>query len=719
MPTPILDDRSFQQLRDELVRRIPVYAPEWTDHNPSDPGITLIELFAFLGENLLFRFNQIPDATRLEFLRLLRIPLRPAAAAGGIVAMTTRDPSGTLVPRGTAAKAGKVAFETDDEVHVWPLSVRAMAKAAAEAPDPEDKEAWDFLVRARDARRLAADEEAVYYTTATVPTDPSAPGALPVDVREAVDGSLWIAAIGAKEADPTKLGGAIVNLGMVLDEQVTGADDVQACPAGAAAPPSPSLRWQVSTGHLDPGGAPRYQTVAVVGDTTGGLTRQGVVRLQLPGSPSDIGPFVLADPDLRGTGDLPPDLDDEAAKGLLFWLRAFRPGADAPIGRILWVGANAATVVQSRKAQPEFVGTGTGDADQRHQLVNGPVIQGSLALEVEEEPGRWTRWTAVDDLQASREDDRHYVVDLEAGEVRFGNGITGRAPQIGERIRAVEYRYGGGPEGNLAPAAISQLEGFASVKVANPLPTRGGAAAETIAEGLERIPGEFRRHDRAVAPDDFRELALATPGASVGRAESLPLYHAPTGRDGAAGVVSVVVWPREDPKRPSAPMPDRTLLRAVCSWLDARRLVTTELYVIPPAYVKVAVAVGVAVKPGFGVEAVRHWVEQVLRQYLAPLPPYGPDGNGWPLLRRVYGPELEAAALQVEGVEFLEGLAVARLADDGVTWNEGPVELRHEEVPELAVITVVEGAPLPLGVSPSPPQPPRTPIPIPVVREVC
>ena len=65
LPTPILDDRSWQQLRDELVRRIPVYNPEWTDHNPSDPGITLLELFAYLGETLLFRFNQIPEATRL------------------------------------------------------------------------------------------------------------------------------------------------------------------------------------------------------------------------------------------------------------------------------------------------------------------------------------------------------------------------------------------------------------------------------------------------------------------------------------------------------------------------------------------------------------------------------------------------------------------------------------------------------------------------------
>lgn len=166
-------------------------------------------------------------------------------------------------------------------------------------------------------------------------------------------------------------------------------------------------------------------------------------------------------------------------------------------------------------------------------------------------------------------------------------------------------------------------------------------------------------------------------------------------------------------------MPTRTLQQAVCAWLDVRRLVTTELYVVAPKYVKVAVAVGVHVKAGYGVEAVRRWVELVLRQYLAPLPPYGPEGEGWPLGRRVYGPELEAAALQVEGVEYLEGLSVARLAADGVSWTTGPVGMSHEQVPELAVITVVEGPPLAPGVGVAPPEAARTPIPIPVIKDVC
>ena len=103
----------------------------------------------------------------------------------------------------------------------------------------------------------------------------------------------------------------------------------------------------------------------------------------------------------------------------------------------------------------------------------------------------------------------------------------------------------------------------------------------------------------------------------------LPLFHPRNPGIQAAGVVSVVVWPKEDRKRPDAPMPDRTMLATVCKYLDMRRLVTTELYVIPPTYRKIALSIGLQEKDGYGIEAVRRWVELAVRQFLAPLPPYG------------------------------------------------------------------------------------------------
>ncbi len=727
LPTPILDDRSYQQLRDELVARIPVYAPEWTDFNPSDPGVTLIELFAFLGENLLFRFNQIPEATQLAFLRLLDIPLRPAQPARALLALQTKEPV-PLAPleKGVVARAGAVQFELLREVHPWPVSVRGVAKAKTD--DPTDREQLAFAARAFQAAKPARGQKPAYYANKTLPLDPAAPDAEVVDFHEAVDGMLWIAVV--SEAPPgydvTPMLGKTISIGFVPDEAPLSIEETPPCPGDPATLRSTSAQaqavlWQVSTGRQS-SGVPVYQRVAVAGDTTNGLTQQGVVQLQLPAKPTQLGSFLVPDPDRQGTADLPPALEDDRLQ-VLFWIRASRRDA-ASIGKVLWVGANAVEVEQSVAAVPEFLGTGTADADQRYRLVQKPVLAGTLQLEVEEQ-GDWKRWQEVDSLVAAGESDRVYVVDHEAGDVRFGNGVRGRAPQIGERIRALGYRYGGGAAGNVPAKAIAQLGAPAppTLKASNPLPARGGADSETIAAALERVPGELRRRDRAVTAGDFQELALATPGAAVGRADCLPRFDPKSKILDAAGVVTVVVWPREDRLHPDAPVPDRMLLRQVCAWLDARRLVTTELHVIKPTYRNIAVSVGVQVKPGFGVEAVNRWVELVLRQYLAPLPPYGPDGGGWPLGRPVIGPELEAAALQVEGVDYLLGLQLAQANAAGDGW-EPPVrtvELERWEVPTLGTIAVVDTEPPAPGaeLKPQPRDPTLVPVLVPTIKETC
>ena len=712
-PTPILDDRSYLRLRDELVRRIPIYTPEWTDHNASDPGITLIELFAFLGENLLFRFNQIPETAKLEFLRLLQIPLLPATPARTVVTMATDKPKGALVPQGSELKAGNLSFETRTEVRAWPISFVAVGRVQAPAPDPQkEPEVHEFAVRAIDAiGPLPEGREPVYYQNQTV--DLKNP---PVDFDATVDRKLWVAVLKEKGADPQELGAALLNLGFVLDPIFPSMDRVGACPGAGFAPQAPAVEWKISTGRIN-NGEPEYRSIAQEGDTTRGLSQDGVVRLRLPKNDSDFGVFTVDDIDKLGTGDFPPALDEETEKKILFWLCAFRHDGGG-IGKVLFIGANAAEVEQTKKSRPEFLGTGDAQPDQRCKLANRSVIAGSLKLEVEEGQ-RWVEWKEIDSFHAAGPDDRRYTLDREAGEVRFGNGLQGLPPQIGQRIRAREYRYGGGVEGNVPAKAISKLVEFPDVKVVNPMRAQGGGVAESIREALSRIPGELRRRDRAVTATDFQELALMTPGANVGRAECLPRFHPPTRRSEAAGVVSVVVWPKEDAAHPNAPAPDRNLLRAVCEWLDMRRLVTTELYVIPPTYRKVAVAVGLQVKPGYGIEAVRHWVELVIRQYLAPLPPFGPEGQGWPLGRRVHGPELEAAALQVEGVQFLNDLKVAGWSEQQNRWIQGSVNLEKFEAPELAEITVVEG---PLNILPGESiEPPSggVPVPIPIIREEC
>src|SRR5687768_15237549 len=125
IPSPKLDDRSFQDIVEEAISMIPRYAPEWTNHNPSDPGITLIELAAWMTDLLLFRLNQVPDKNYVAFLNLLGIKLRPPRAARALLQFDVVEGAGKQrVPRGTQVstpQAGDdqtVTFETSADLVV-------------------------------------------------------------------------------------------------------------------------------------------------------------------------------------------------------------------------------------------------------------------------------------------------------------------------------------------------------------------------------------------------------------------------------------------------------------------------------------------------------------------------------------------------------------------------------------------------------------------------
>jgi len=125
IPPPKLDDRTFHDIVEEAISMIPRYAPEWTNHNPADPGITLIELAAWMTDLLIYRLNQVPDKNYVAFLNLLGIKLRAPRAAKGLCrfslvegATKQRVPRGTQVSTPHATEEFTVTFETARDVVV-------------------------------------------------------------------------------------------------------------------------------------------------------------------------------------------------------------------------------------------------------------------------------------------------------------------------------------------------------------------------------------------------------------------------------------------------------------------------------------------------------------------------------------------------------------------------------------------------------------------------
>jgi hypothetical protein len=722
LPLRLLDDASFDTLQRQLRQRIPVLTPEWTDWNASDPGIALLDLVAFAAEGLLWRFNQIPEATQLAFLRLLGLPLRPATAARALLRFESKrkDGKAVSVARHTVLRAGSTPFALARETPVWPGEALALLRQRSTPPGPDELELAESLRPALAAlsRRVAPGSQPDFYDLAFID------GLTPQDPALAVDGSVWVAWLAPEgtAAPPAWQKGDRLSLGWwpsaATEESGDALSQALACPGLDAPRAVRTLEWRVLASQLLAGEQPDWRPVRVQADDTDGGTRNGVIELELPDDPADLLPPLLP-AGLEGTEGFPPPLPPPLAARVRLWLRAFpTPSGGTPrqLPPLLQLQANAGWAGQALPQGAEYLGRGDGQPQQRFLLGQQPVLadtrQYPVALEVEE-AGVWVAWTQVDTLDLSTADDRHYRVDGASGELEFGL----RGPQLGERLRVLGYRVGGGAAGNVGAGAISLCE-QPQVLVSNPLPARGGRDTEAVAEALARIPAEINRRDRAVTADDFRALAEATPGAEIARAEVLPLFDPRTRSFERAGAVSVIVWPEADADLERAPLPDATQRAAVCAQLDARRLVGTELFVLSPSYRRIAVSCAVAVEPGFGPEAARALAAQILQRYLSPLPPYGPLGRGWPLGRAVRDRELIAAVLQIDGIEYVEALRLA--VQQGSNWAEmDTVLLQPWEVVELVAVQVVEAS-QPLPPPQSLPLPPGGPaVAVPLVRDLC
>jgi len=748
---PTIDDRRFQDFVGEALARIQVHTPEWTQLGESDPGVTLVELFAFLTESLLYRANRVPEVSRLKFLRLLGVPLAAATPARGLVAFSSRrgDARSETLPAGTKVRAGDIAFRTSTTIDVLPVEARAFVKFTT-TPSDVDTAYYTLLYQAAQA----PNTDLTMYETRALD------GRQSVDLGgETVDGVLWVALLllpGAVRASVlTELGGRTLSLGLVpyVDEapRTLGTQG-----SGASGGEESSLiTYEVPVVQNAAAGEPpeaRYQ-LRPSRSTDNVLTGPGTVEITLP--PDDqIATWTGLDPLEAGVGGFPPAIEDSAlADRVLTWIRVV-PSAAAR-ARVLWAGINVTAVQQRIAVRNELLGDGDGKPDQVLKLSRGGVVPGSVRVDVIQ-AGVAQSWTEIDDLMAAGSEVRAhnperapghvwldqrpsdvFVVDAEAGTVRFGDGLRGRRPPLGAQLVA-HYDICDGARGNVAAGGISSGAGLPpGLKPDNPVPTWGGADAESVTTGEKRVGNFIRHRDRLVTADDFAEIARRAPGVDIARIEVLAAYHpdlAGSEPGDAPGVVTLMLVPRRDPRQPDAPSPDRAFIDALCRYLDPRRLVTTELVLRGPQYVPIWLSLGITVAGGFAAPDVRDRVKQRLREFLAPSRDaeraaaegvsaltYPGMESGWPLGRAVNRLELMAEVSREPGVLRVNQLLLAQ-GSAGVVDSEVP--MRGLQLPRIAGLSVEVGAALSLDALRGDAPPAGTGsgrriVPIPIVPQDC
>lgn len=746
LPDPVFDPRKYRDILAEAVRRIPVHNPEWTNHSDSDPGITLLQLFAFMTESVIYRANRIPERNRQRFLRLLGIGIRPATAARGLVAFSRRAgplETVTLGP-GQQLLAGKIPFRTARGLDVLPVEATVYYKHMLTGDErTAAEEIWRDLYASfeeppGDPASLA------FYATRTLETPKAGMIVGGLDVgAETVDG-LWLALFARRGDDPEAARQAIA--GKTLSLAIMPALDV----AEIAIEPERALH---RTGRLPlvfetPNTAAPEGTGAAYNRLPSSaehdpLSYPTVVELTL-GDADSLRSWTGLEPLEAGTGDYPPAIEDEQrAARLITWIRVRLPkdagsAGGQPAFRVSWVGINAAETVQRAQVAAELLPTGTGEPDQTATLANTPVLPDSLRVLINGE-----KWTQIDDITAARPETvaplprlvegpehegasgvtppgapaRVYSLDPESGVIRFGTGLVGARPPRGAVILA-SYDYGGGSAGMVGIGAIKKGTLPSGLEVTNPVPTWGGAAAESVAEAERRVPRFIANRDRLVTAKDIHEITAATPGVDIGRHDVMPLLHPEHPGDVAPGVITVMVIPATDPRNPRAPVPDRLFLDAVCKHLSPRRLITTELHVRGPTYVDIWVSVAIDVVTGRAQAPVREAVRAAIVDFLSPLTG-GFAGTGWPLGRPVDPAELLVQAARVHGVQRITRLILG----DSDGERTDPRALGALELPRLAGIeAVTEGDPVPLadlaGTAPADIAGPSA-TPVPIVPQRC
>ncbi|MEF8855865.1 MAG: putative baseplate assembly protein, partial [Haloplanus sp.] len=391
------------------------------------------------------------------------------------------------------------------------------------------------------------------------------------------------------------------------------------------------------------------------------------------------------------------------------------PPAGAPTNarpQLLGIYTNTGSAANVTAVSEEAIGSSDGSPDQTHAVARPPVNDGEVWVDelsalstsqredleaerpddvdaVTTESGEtrefWVRWIEVANFLDSASGDRHYVLDRTAGEVTFGDGVSGMIPPRGRDNVRASYRTGGGVEGNVAVGAVTGAKSSIPYvdAVSNPAPGAGGAAAESTAAVLDRAPRTLRDRGRAVTPADFERIAS---DASRRLARVRCIEGMNRAADPEPGWVTLLIVP--DDQRPK-PVPSVGLKRdveeAVAARAPASLVARDRIVVRGPSYVAAGVDATVVAGDVRSVSALEERIDEALAAFFHPLTG-GPESEGW-----AFGelPDLSTLFALIEGVDGVDHVSSLSTTFDGgknvATVTEG------EATPSVAADALVYG----------------------------
>lgn len=688
LPSSNLDDRTFDDLVEECILRIPRYCQEWTDHNLSDPGITLIELFAWLTDQMLLRFNQVPRKNYVAFLELLGIRLQPPAPAQTELTfyLSTDLPEAYTLPTGIEVATLRtenteaITFSTDAPLVIGKPYLRHFLNAQTVENTPQSlRERITHLWNRQPNGFWIGNEQPIFEE------QPQSGNCfyLVLDSEDSLDGNVLAVTFQGGVATPTGIN-----------------------------PNQPPRQWQAWNGQS-------WQPVLLkeVDDATKGFSFYEIAQQGF--NPTQGAEVILHLPENF------PVTTFTSYRGR--WLRCIftdlernQSGYNRP-PRITGLGVRSiggtVRASQSILIKDERLGISNGKAGQTFQLQTAPILErrDDEYILVTPPGGLPQKWQEVRDFADSTANDRHYTIDSLTGIVQFGPLIRepsqlkrqttirakiqhpsledtavqisdlegknleyqyGAVPPSGSEIRMVTYRTGGGKQGNVQTNALQFLKAAIPyvASVINHKPATNGTDAESLEEAVLKAPKILRTRDRAVTAEDFEVLAQQAGRGAVARVKCLPALSTTQ-----AGTVTLLVVPQANPDAitqglgisPAQFSLSSGLQQQIWQYLDERRLLGVQVKLQEPEYIGVSVQTEIALEPiydnSLAQQEIVNNLKVALYKYLNPLTG-GLEGKGWDFGRPVYTSDIVSLLQQIPGVRYLGAVLLFSIRKQGNDW---------------------------------------------------
>jgi len=597
LPNIDLDNENFDEIMESARNTIVSAFPEWTDFNAHDPGITMLEMLAWMKESRQYFLNKIGPANFEKYLKLLGISRRHKIPARADVSV--RCGEDIVVPEGAKFYAGELCFEAIGRTFVPSAEIVCCIASCG-----KDK-------------RVIEKSELQFGGNL---------GIMPFDKENAENGAFYIGfdkPIPAEEAFELYI--SVENDGGTPRNPITDAEDfiplvdIKAEYYGKNGWEELEIIRDLSFSFIVSG-----KMTAMISDDMALSEREGIsayyLRFKIVGGEYDTQPvignidFNFVELRQRDTRSEYHDFSPSESYTLTTELAAtgntsiFLRGKDGTFtsvsrygrevsedGSVTYTGINTegGDLVRIVNSASDFypksvIGDGTGLPFQEYNTECADIEYESFQImtQLPGSEGKYAEWTKVADFSGSGAADMHYVFDSESGIVKFGSCIHGAAPE--GLIFVIGYATTAGSGGNVTANKINRLGGAEGVAdVINKRSAYGGSDEESEEDCQGRIHRFLDSTHTIITAEDCERRIAETPGLRI---ENCRVINQASGSSDT--VISVVVKPYSPDGRG---VPGERCKENIIRYIDRFRMLGTRIEIIPQQYVDISVYADISV----------------------------------------------------------------------------------------------------------------------------